>query len=301
MTALNLNNLRCFLTVVETGSISRAAKEGFVTQQAVSEQIRRLEQDFQTPLLERTRPVRLTAAGEIVYDTAKKVLAEVKDAEERVARLREPAPLLVISTGLVRTPPFLPGVIVKYQERWPEVEVRLVHHSSADEEADAPLPGSDLIVGNMPFAPGVEGTVLFQDTLCAAVSVRLLGRLYGDRWEEQEARMRNGITWEECTRLPGVRPVQLPAGRFCGPGRVNAAGLADMDLVLYRCSAGLEAALLPEHYARMAFAGSGDVCIFPIVPEIAAFQVGVGVWRDRPVSTAARAFIRLAREELAGM
>ena len=102
MTALNLNNLRCFLTVVETGSISRAAKEGFVTQQAVSEQIRRLEQDFQTPLLERTRPVRLTAAGEIVYDTAKKVLAEVKDAEKRVARLREPAPLLEIGRASCR-------------------------------------------------------------------------------------------------------------------------------------------------------------------------------------------------------
>lgn len=44
--------------------------------------------------------------------------------EQQVARLREPACRLVISTGLVWTPPFLPAVIARFQQVAPHVEVQ---------------------------------------------------------------------------------------------------------------------------------------------------------------------------------
>lgn len=293
---MNLNNLRCFLAVVEAGSISQAARTGFVSQQAVSDQIRRLEQDFQAPLLERTRPVRLTPAGEIVYATAQTVLAAMDDAEQQVARLRETAPRLVISTGLIRTPPFLPRLIAGFQELWPQVEVRLIHPGSAAEELDAPPPGADLIVGNMPFAPGVEGTVLFQDVLCMTLSVGLLDRLYGAGRPAAEQRLAAGITWEACRELPHSKLFQDRSRDVFDPGAFNAARAADMDMVVYRVAAGLEAAILPAHYAREIFGREEQMRVIPIVPACPAFQVGIGVWRDRPVSRAARGFIRLAAE-----
>lgn len=72
---MNLENLRCLLHVAEAGSFSQAARDSYLSQQAISDQIRRLEQHYQTPLLERTRPVRLTQAGAVVCDTAREVLA----------------------------------------------------------------------------------------------------------------------------------------------------------------------------------------------------------------------------------
>ena len=168
---MNLENLRCLLHVAEAGSFSQAARDSYLSQQAISDQIRRLEQHYQTPLLERTRPVRLTQAGAVVCDTAREVLAAMDHLEQQVARLREPACRLVISTGLVWTPPFLPAVIARFQQVAPHVEVQLRHPSSIYDELTAPPPGADLIVGNMPFGPEVEGTVLFQDTLSLVASV----------------------------------------------------------------------------------------------------------------------------------
>ncbi|MGH8894812.1 MAG: LysR family transcriptional regulator, partial [Actinomycetes bacterium] len=68
------------LTVVDTGTFSAAAIELGYTQSAVSQQIGTLERMVGTPLFERPggrRPVRLTAAGEMLLTHARAVLARV--------------------------------------------------------------------------------------------------------------------------------------------------------------------------------------------------------------------------------
>lgn len=293
---MNLNNLKCLLDVVDAGSISQAARNNFMSQQALSDQIRRLEKHYQTPLLERTKPLRLTPAGEIVCQAARTALEAMDSAERRVARLREPLPRLVISTGLARTPSFLPRIIARFQEEMPQVEVHLVHPGFAYEEVNAPLPGADLIVGNMPFDPNVEGTMLFRDVLCIAMSEKLLRRLYGENWEREASRLSKGITPEEYRRVPMARGVVEKDFKPHVPGAFEAGTVDNMDIILYRCSVGLEAALLPAHFAGENIGREFNVQLFPVVPEKELFRVGIGVRKGYPVSEAARTFIRLAEE-----
>ena len=74
---MHVETLKVFCDLVEMQSFSLAAERNFVTQSAVSQQIRTLEEKFDRKLLERVRgrrEIKLTAAGEVFYRDCKNVL-----------------------------------------------------------------------------------------------------------------------------------------------------------------------------------------------------------------------------------
>ena len=74
-----LKQIRYFHSVVKLGSFTRAAEEHFISQSAISQQIRALEEELGTPLFERKgRGFELTGAGEFFY---KKTLVLMSDYE----------------------------------------------------------------------------------------------------------------------------------------------------------------------------------------------------------------------------
>jgi DNA-binding transcriptional LysR family regulator len=80
---LEMRHLLALVAVVETGTFSRAAEQLGYTQSAVSQQVGTLERMVGAPLFERPggpRPVRLTAAGEVLLTHARAVLARVNSA-----------------------------------------------------------------------------------------------------------------------------------------------------------------------------------------------------------------------------
>src|SRR3989454_11407328 len=86
--AVHLETLKVFCDVVETRSFSTAASQNFVTQSAVSQQIRSLEERYGRRLLERTRGnVQLTPAGEILYQVSKEIVQRYQDMEARLQAL----------------------------------------------------------------------------------------------------------------------------------------------------------------------------------------------------------------------
>jgi len=82
---MHLETLKVFCDVVETRSFSTAASQNFVTQSAVSQQIRTLEERYGRRLLERTRGnVQLTPAGEILYQVSKEIVQRYQELEARL-------------------------------------------------------------------------------------------------------------------------------------------------------------------------------------------------------------------------
>src|SRR5271169_6702767 len=88
---LELRHLRYLVAVADTGTFTRAAERLFISQPTLSQQIQRLEQIVGTPLLHRRRDgVRLTAAGAVLLDAARDMLAAVDHA---VSQTRQAAGL----------------------------------------------------------------------------------------------------------------------------------------------------------------------------------------------------------------
>src|SRR5437867_6812188 len=82
---MELRQLRYFVAVAETGNISRAAKKIFLTQPALSRQIKALENEIGQCLLERqAHSIRLTPAGQTLLHEARELLQRADGMLERV-------------------------------------------------------------------------------------------------------------------------------------------------------------------------------------------------------------------------
>ncbi len=79
---LNLSQLQTFVTVASEGSMTAAADKLFLTQPAVSQQMKNMEDDLGVELIVRgSKQIKMTAQGEILYEHAKKILSLAQLAE----------------------------------------------------------------------------------------------------------------------------------------------------------------------------------------------------------------------------
>jgi len=117
--------LRSFVAIVETGSMQQATERVFVTQSALSLQMRRLEDIVRQPLFHRQgRRLRVTTAGEHLLTTARQMLA----MNDRVlAALQGQALSGTVRIGLNQdfSEMFLPGVLRDFVARHPEVQLHV--------------------------------------------------------------------------------------------------------------------------------------------------------------------------------
>jgi DNA-binding transcriptional LysR family regulator len=117
--------LRAFVAVAETSGMTTAANLLNLTQAAVSQQIKRLEDAFEAPLFERERKgLRLTSAGERLFAKAKRMLALNDDIwAEMTTPIYEGQVRLGIPYDLVHS--YLPPVLKSFSKAYPKIEISL--------------------------------------------------------------------------------------------------------------------------------------------------------------------------------
>jgi DNA-binding transcriptional LysR family regulator len=136
---MHLETLKVFCDVVETRSFSTAASQNFVTQSAVSQQIRTLEERYGRRLLERARGnVQLTPAGEILYQVSKDIVQRYQDMEARLQTLAQ------VVAGTVRVSTVhsiglyeLSAQIKRYLKACPQVHLHLEYGRASKIYEDA--------------------------------------------------------------------------------------------------------------------------------------------------------------------
>jgi len=144
---MNLDNLRAFVTVAEELHFGRAAERLFLAQSSVSTQVKRLEQDLDTRLFDRTsRSVTLTRPGEVMLDRARRLLAEVQTAERDVRRATR-GEVGVLDLGFVDSAAYvlLPILLRLLHDRVPGMDVRLTE-VSVETDLDKLHTGVDLAI-----------------------------------------------------------------------------------------------------------------------------------------------------------
>ena len=123
----NFHQLRIFRAVARTGSFSRASKELFISQPAVSVQVKALEEFFGAPLIDRSgRGLRLTEVGQVVLEHAERIFNisdGMMEAVQDVKGLR--AGRLSIASSTTPGDYLLPALIGEFKRRHPHVEVEL--------------------------------------------------------------------------------------------------------------------------------------------------------------------------------
>jgi DNA-binding transcriptional LysR family regulator len=121
-----LKQIQTFMEVARQRSVSKAAERLFVTQPAVSMQIRQLEEVFGVPLIEPLgRTIQLTHAGEAFLKHAIAAMGELKDLEahmaEHVGSKKGRIDLAVVSTAKY----FIPMLLVRFNKLFQGIDIQL--------------------------------------------------------------------------------------------------------------------------------------------------------------------------------
>jgi LysR family transcriptional regulator, transcriptional activator for aaeXAB operon len=116
------------VAVVQSGSIRRAARELDLTPSAVSQQVRRLEEETGVTLLRRsTRRLSLTEAGESFYEGCVAMVAAAQAADERLADLQEsPVGELRISAPAQFAATHLVTALTPFLKAYPALSLQLI-------------------------------------------------------------------------------------------------------------------------------------------------------------------------------
>jgi DNA-binding transcriptional LysR family regulator len=135
--ALNLNLLRSFHAVAEAGSVSRAAKLGYISQPALSKAVRELEKSVGIPLVERSaRGVHLTQAGKTLYEHAKMLFALEQEAEEAIRSHRNmDVGTLRIGASTTLITYVLPPLLAQFRTLHPHLRFKTLRGNTRDVEA----------------------------------------------------------------------------------------------------------------------------------------------------------------------
>lgn len=153
-----LQQLKLFEAVARHRSYTRAAEELFLTQPAVSIQVKRLEDSAGLPLLELVgKRLYLTPAGREVYEACKEVLMRLESLEEEIismrGKVRGPLNIAVVTSGKY----FMPHLLGAFLHQYPEVQPRLTVTNRA--RVISRLSNNDddlLIMGQVPDHYDVE-------------------------------------------------------------------------------------------------------------------------------------------------
>ncbi|HJW76101.1 MAG TPA: LysR substrate-binding domain-containing protein, partial [Thermoleophilia bacterium] len=124
---MDLRQLELFCRIVDRRSFTLAAEEMDITQPAASFQVRNLERELQTTLLDRSRrDVVATPAGQVLYDHAREILDLVDQARIAIGRLGDlMAGHVSVAASAGPGEHILPALIARFKGRYPAVSVSL--------------------------------------------------------------------------------------------------------------------------------------------------------------------------------
>ena len=172
---MELRQIRYFLKVAELLNFSEASKALFITQSTLSQQIRQLENEFDTILFERnSHEVSLTEAGQQFMRYARKVMIDVDDCTQKMDDLKN---MLTgeLNIGVTFTfSPLLTETVLEFMKLYPHVRLNVFYKTMSELMDMLQRREVDFVLAFKPTDRNdkIESHVLFNNHLSVVVSER---------------------------------------------------------------------------------------------------------------------------------
>jgi LysR family transcriptional activator of glutamate synthase operon len=294
---MDLRQLRYLVALAEERHFTRAAEREHIAQPALSQQIRRLEQEVGLALVERTtRHVALSEAGELLVARARRILAEVEAAEAELESLTG-IQSGHVSVGAIHTmgPIDISVALAAFHQLHPGVELTVREQSS--EELAEMLRIDEVDLAFLSVTERIESHGLGLQQLVSEELVVVLPaehRLAGRR----EVRMaelsgERFISFRDGARL---RELLVAAGRHAGFDPSVKLESNESGRIMRLVDRGLGVAILPRSDAETP--GANVAVVRLVDPELTR-DITLAWRADRRHSPAAAEFLSLARRTFA--
>ena len=289
---MDFAQLTTFLEVAKLGNFSRAGEKVFLSQSAVSAQIRQLEQDYGAKLLDRSgKKVRLTPAGEVLFEYGAKLLA-LRDESMRAVTDQGTSPRGVLAIGANEATCLyvLPRAFEEYRRLYPDVRISIYRNFSRkilERIQDGMI---DVGIVTLPVKlPTLKVERIFRDRLMLATSPgNALAKLktipVSVAAEQPLIFPKAGYTRQIMDKL--FRPYQSQLK--------IAMELPSIAMIKTFVASGLGVSLMSESFARRE-SSSGEIRLVPLEHVELWRELGMIHDRHRTLPRAAVAFIKLIR------
>lgn len=169
---MNINQLETLLAVSKTMSFRKAGEMLNLTQPAVSAQIKSLEDEFNTVLVDRSQPVMLTDSGVVFLQHAEQILRIVEELKQKLLDLQEnPQGHIHLGTTTSIAMQILPRVLSYFQDQYPKIKTTIYTMPSSQVMAAVENGTVDIgITYLFEKNPSFVTSILYYDTFELVVS-----------------------------------------------------------------------------------------------------------------------------------
>jgi LysR family transcriptional regulator, transcriptional activator of the cysJI operon len=290
---MHIETLKIFCDLVETQSFSLAAERNFVTQSAVSQQVRNLEEKFKRRLLERVRgrrEIKLTKAGETFYEECRNVLVAYDQLNESMRGLSGTVSgtvrvATVYSVGLHE----LPSKVREFMSKYPAAKIDLEYSRTTRVVRDVLQGTVELgVVAYPEQRRGLAITPMQDDRL---VLICQPTHELAER-EEVKAKELNGRDFVLFERDVPTRKATDRIFKNYGVVVRKVAEFDNIETIKRAVEVGFGLAIVPRP-SIIDEQRSGQLAVVSLAEPEWTRSVGVVYRNDRQLSLAARKFIQL--------
>ena len=294
---VNLELYRVFYTVAKCGSLTRAAEELYISQPAVSQSVKQLENQLGVTLFNRThRGMELSAqGGKVIFAEVERALGLLCEAENRIAQMKASA------TGTIRIGAsdtifeyFLADKIVEFHERFPAVKIELMADFTPDTIEKLKANRCDVAFVNLPIA---EESELHLEGNCMRLNDIFI---VGEKYKE----LADGKTsLSKLKKYPLIMMDKNTVARRSFDGFLDSVGVnlqpsievGSWDLMKRLVARGMGVGVIPKEYVLRALE-DGELFEVKTDPVLPIRAVGMLLPKNQPVSYALHSFLEYFRE-----
>lgn len=294
---LRIRHLEVFRMLVRTGSQSETAALMHITQPALSKWLRELEAQAGCALMERERPLRLTAHGEVLLRYAERVLGDSLRTGKEMEAIRAGSSGL-LRVGVLRTvaPVLVPRAILRCRAEAPRLQIRLY-----EDSLDNLLPALrrhelDCVIGRLhgqALGPEFQSEALYEEPVLAVV------RRGHPLLKKQRLTLADAAAYPWILPLPGMpMRVRLEAEFAAANARLPVEQVESVSLMINETlllasdMVSVVSQQLAQHYEQ-----AGTLSILPLTMRQALGPVGL-LWIDAAPSNAVQRFLDCVRQEV---
>lgn len=281
-----------FTEVAKLQSFTKAAEKLHISQPALSKMVKSLEQEMGVQLLDRTN-LKLTDAGEIVYEKARNILQQVNDVTSSLSDLTKlkKGTLRIGIPSIVGTL-FFPPIIAQFRHQYPGISIKIREYGAKRVEkwleedlielGIAVLPVDEQSFNPVPFIEEDMTVIMRKDhPLSGRKSLTLTELRNEDFVFFQEDFTLHGLLKTAC-RQEGFEPtIVLESNQW--------------DFVAEMVEAGLGISLFPDSLSKRL--DPDKISLVPLENELLKWKLAVILKKNRYISFAAREFLKLIIQE----
>lgn len=291
---VNLELYRVFYAVAKCGSLTKAAQELYISQPAVSQSIKQLENQLGVSLFNRThKGMELTGAGgKLIADKVEQALKLIESAEDSISEIKTTATgkIRIGATDSIFTHLIL-DKLVEYNEKFPQVKLELRSSTSPHTLGQLKSGRCDVAFVNLPID---DKDVEFVGTVSHLNDIFVAGKKFEEDLKGKQ------IPLKDLQELPLLMIEQNTIHRQAIANFTQTLGIdlspdievANWDLMIKMAVKGMGIGCVPREYCKKQLS-LGELFEVDVTPSLPVRGVGIILPQNLSETYALKQFIAM--------